>query len=98
GVLIGLVMHIIWSYFFDDTIFTLGFFLYEIQRKIYTLTAINSIMHHSEKSVLLCVNEIMKIDNKDHSKIIKLLASLYNPTRVWQPAIRDSNLLYLFLM
>ncbi|GET62012.1 hypothetical protein RIR_jg12171.t1 [Rhizophagus irregularis DAOM 181602=DAOM 197198] len=78
----GLVMRIIWSYFFDGTKLPWAFFCNQFEEKFGSLdilTATQSIIHHSGKSVLLCVDEIMKIDNENHSNIISLLNNLYTP-------------------
>ncbi|GBC00031.1 hypothetical protein RclHR1_37100001, partial [Rhizophagus clarus] len=79
---IGLVMRIIWSYFFDGKKLSWNSFYIKFKGKFDSLdilTTIKSIILHSGKSVLLCVDEIMKIDNEDHSSVVNLLNNLYIP-------------------
>src|ERR1043166_789956 len=54
---IGLVMRIIWSYFFDGGKLSWGYFYKKFKRILNSLdilTAIEIIIHHSGKSVFLC--------------------------------------------
>ncbi|GES92830.1 hypothetical protein GLOIN_2v1783590 [Rhizophagus clarus] len=79
---IGLVMRIIWSYFFDGIKLPWNSFYFKFKGKFDSLDilkTIKSIILHSGKSVLLCVDEIMKIDNENHSRVVNLLNSLYIP-------------------
>ncbi|GES76038.1 hypothetical protein GLOIN_2v1783590 [Rhizophagus clarus] len=89
----GLVMRIIWSYFFDGTKLPWNFFYNQFKGKFCSLdilTAIESIIHHSGKSVLLCVDEIMKIGPPN---IINLLASLYVPYQSF--AVKDKRFRFI---
>ena len=75
--IIGLVMRILWSYFFDGRSLHWNSFYRKFKSTFESLdivTAIETIILHSGKSVFLCVDEIMKV--KDHKK---LLSSLYIP-------------------
>ncbi|CAB4440576.1 unnamed protein product [Rhizophagus irregularis] len=60
----GLVMRILWSYFFDDAKLSWQGFCEKFSTKFESLdiyTAVQSILYHSKKRVFLCVDETMKI-------------------------------------
>ncbi|RIB18704.1 hypothetical protein C2G38_2036671 [Gigaspora rosea] len=81
----GLVMRILWSYFFDGN--KLGWYAFCKKFRNHfdsldTSTAVQSIIHHSRKSVLLCVDETMRVlsgNNTNRESIKILLHELYEP-------------------
>ncbi|CAB4441815.1 unnamed protein product [Rhizophagus irregularis] len=90
----GLVMRILWSYFFDDKELRWGDFCKKFRTQLESLeinTAVKSILHHieclygSKRSVFLCVDESLKILSRDNSnqknqdQINNFLINLYNP-------------------
>ncbi|RHZ53525.1 hypothetical protein Glove_441g114 [Diversispora epigaea] len=81
----GLVMRILWSYFFNASKLGWNIFCKKFREyfdSLDTLTAIQSIIHHSKKSVFLCIDETMKILSGDHANIGNieiLLNELYKP-------------------
>ncbi|KAF0351281.1 hypothetical protein F8M41_015383 [Gigaspora margarita] len=81
----GLVMRILWSYFFDGNKLDWYAFCEKFRNhfdSLDTSTAVKSIIHHSRKSVLLCVDETMRVlsDNNTNLESIKtLLYELYKP-------------------
>ncbi|POG73797.1 hypothetical protein GLOIN_2v1772162 [Rhizophagus irregularis DAOM 181602=DAOM 197198] len=83
----GLIMRILWSYFFDENKLTWSVFCKKFGKcfvSLDTYTAIDSIIHHSGKSVLLCIDETMRVLPKGHGdleNIKTLLNELYRPYR-----------------
>ncbi|CAG8570192.1 40706_t:CDS:2 [Gigaspora margarita] len=81
----GLVMRILWSYFFDGNKLDWNAFCKKFRNhfdSLDTLTAIKSIIYHSGKSVLLCVDETMRVlsgNNTNLESIKTLLSELYTP-------------------
>ena len=83
----GLVMRILWSYFFDDRKLSWQDFCEKFSTDFLSLdiyTAVQSILYHSKKRVFLCVDETMKIlsstdTNRKQVKINEFLNHLYNP-------------------
>ncbi|RHZ53390.1 hypothetical protein Glove_442g7 [Diversispora epigaea] len=81
----GLVMRILWSYFFNANKLDWNSFCKKFRKYFYsldTLTAIQSIIYHSKKSIFLCVDETMKILSNDYANVGNvriLLNELYKP-------------------
>ncbi|CAJ0912634.1 9857_t:CDS:2, partial [Entrophospora sp. SA101] len=97
----GLVMHILWSYFFDDGKLSWQNFCEKFKTNFESLkirTAVQSILYYSKKRVLLCIDEIMKIlsgtdTNQKQAKVNKSLNHLYNP---YQEFAKDKEELIKF--
>ncbi|CAJ0751695.1 18571_t:CDS:2, partial [Entrophospora sp. SA101] len=97
----GLVMRILWSYFFDDGKLSWQNFCEKFKTNFESLnirTVVQSILYHSKKRVLLCIDEIMKIlsgtdTNQKQAKVNKFLNHLYNP---YQEFAKDKEELIKF--
>ncbi|CAG8437207.1 9361_t:CDS:2, partial [Funneliformis caledonium] len=93
GIQKGLIMRILWSYFFDENKLTYGAFCKKFREyfdSLDTYTAIDSIIYHSGKSVLLCIDETMRVLQNGHEDLInlkKLLDELYNPYRDFSKSV-----------
>lgn len=100
----GLVMRILWSYFFDDEKlmwqeFCKKFSTYFLSLDIFT--AVQSILYHSKKRVFLCIDETMKIladvdKDRKQAKINEFLNNLYNPYQGLAGLAKDKNELIKF--
>ncbi|RIB18707.1 hypothetical protein C2G38_2245604, partial [Gigaspora rosea] len=78
----GLVMRILWSYFFDGNKLHWHTFCKKFRNhfdSLDTSTAVQSIIHHSKKSVLLCVDDTRIVYNTNLESIKILLYELYKP-------------------
>jgi hypothetical protein len=95
----GLVMRILWSYFFDDAKLTWQRFHKKFGTNFGSLdidTAVESILYHSKKRVFLCIDETLNIspDAKcRQDKINVLLNNLYSP---YQGLVNDKGELIKF--
>ncbi|CAG8564490.1 12800_t:CDS:2 [Funneliformis mosseae] len=93
GIQKGLIMRILWSYFFDENKLTYGAFCKKFREyfdSLDTYTAIDSIIYHSGKSVLLCIDETMRVLQNGHEDLInlkKLLDELYIPYRDFSKSV-----------
>ena len=97
----GLVMRILWSYFFDNRKLSWQNFCKKFKTEFESLsiyTAVQSILYHSKKRVFLCIDETMKIlsntdTNQKQVKLNEFLNHLYNP---YQAFAKDKEELIKF--